>query len=193
MTKILALFDLVPAWLYAAVIVLLLGIYSIQWTTSATRIAALKSEVASAKAEVATAKKEHSDYVAEQTRINKEAADKAREREQQLQADASKFRNNAYAQINRLTRERDAAIDSLRNRPERPAAASNAAGVPSTAGPGGETRHCTGAELYFSDAEFLIRFAADYKELGIRYDELWSLYQRARAGAQGAESVSGAQ
>lgn len=193
MTKILALFDLVPAWLYAAVIVFLLGIYSIQWATSATRIAALKSEVASAKAEVATAKKEHSDYVAEQTRINKEAADKAREREQQLQADASKFRSNAYAQINRLTRERDAAIDSLRNRPERPVATANAAGVPGTAGPGGETRHCTGADLYRDDAAFLVRLAADYKELGIRYDELWSLYQRARAGAQGAESVSGAQ
>lgn len=184
MTKILALFDLVPAWLYAAAIVFLLGLYSIQWTTSTTRIAALKSDVAAAE-------KAHSDYVAEQARINKEAADKAREREQQLQADANTFRNNAYAQINRLTRERDAALDSLRKRPERPAA--NTAGVPGAAGPGSEARHCTGAELYFSDAEFLIRFAADYKELGIRYDELWSLYQRARAGAQGAEAVKGDQ
>lgn len=185
MTKILALFDLVPAWLYAAAIVFLLGIYSIQWTTSTTRIAALKSEVSSAKADVAAAEKAHSDYVAEQARINKEAADKAREREQQLQTDANTFRNNAYAQINRLTRERDAALDSLRNRPERPAA--NAAGVPSTAGPGGEARHCTGAELYFSDAEFLIRFAAGYAELATRYDELWALYERARTGSAAAK------
>ena len=187
MTKILALFDLVPGWMYVAVIAFLLGIYSIQWTTSTTRIAVLKSEVSSAKADVATAKKEHSDYVAKQARLNKEAADKAREREQQLQSDANTFRNNAYAQINRLTRERDAALDSMRNRPERPAA--NTAGVPSTAGPGGEARHCTGAGLYFPDAEFLVRLAADYKELGIRYDELWSLYQRTRAGAQGAKEV----
>jgi hypothetical protein len=187
MTKILALFDLVPAWLYAAAIVFLLGLYSIQWTTNTTRIAALKSDVSSAKADVAAAEKAHSDYVAEQARINKEAADKAREREQQLQADANTFRNNAYAQINRLTRERDAALDSLRNRPERPAA--NAAGVPSTAGPGSEARHCTGADLYRDDAAFLVRLSADYKELGIRYDELWSLYQRARAGAQGAKEV----
>lgn len=193
MTKILALFDLVPGWAYAVAIVFLLGLCSTQWVTSATRISALKSEVANVKIALANAKKEHSDYVAEQTRINKEAADKAREREQELQADANKFRNNAYAQINRLTRERDAALDSLRNRPERPSAAANAAGVPSTAGPGGEARHCTGADLYRDDAAFLVRLAADYKELGIRYDELWSLYQRARAGAQGAESVSGAQ
>lgn len=184
MTKILALLDLVPAWLYAAAIVFLLSIYSIQWTTSTARIAELKVSLA-------TEQKKHSDYVAEQARINKEAADKAREREQQLQSDANTFRNNAYAQINRLTRERDAALDSLRNRPERPAA--NTAGVPSTAGPGGEARHCTGAELYRGDAEFLVRLSADYKELGIRYDELWSLYQRARAGAQGAKEVKDAQ
>ena len=62
MTKILALFDLVPAWLYAAAIVFLLGLYSIQWTTSTTRIAALKSEVSSAKVYAAAAEKAKMDF-----------------------------------------------------------------------------------------------------------------------------------
>lgn len=190
MTKILALFDLVPGWAYAVAIVFLLGLCSTQWVTSATRVSALKSEVANVKIALANAKKEHSDYVAEQTRINKEAADKAREREQELQAAADKERTKASVQINRLSAERDAALAELRKRPKRPAAAANPAVVPSPAGPGPEAQHCTGAELYRDDAAFLVRLSADYKQLGIEYDRIWSLYERARTGSQAADAVS---
>lgn len=171
MTKI---FDLVPGWVYAAAIAILLGLCAIQWTTSASRISDL--EVKLAKANQA-----HSDYVTKQTQLNKEAADKAREREQELQAEADKDRHESQNRINRLRAERDAALAELRNRPARPQAAGNGIVLPSPAGPGAQAQHCTGADLYRDDAEFLVGIAADFKELAIKYDELWALYERARA------------
>ena len=130
-----------------------------------------------------------STYIKDQLIKNKDAADAARTREQELQVAADKFRSDAYVQINRLRGERDAAIDGLRSRPPRPAAATNGAGLSAPSGSGAEGKYCTGAELHLQDAEFLIWESAEFKELAIRYDELWSLYQRARSQA---EAVTGA-
>jgi len=114
----LKIFDLVPGWVYAAVIAFLLAIYTIQWTTSTTRIAELKVSLASEQ-------KRHSDYVAEQVGINKAAADEARKREQELQAAADKDRNESQTRINGLRAERDRALAELRKRPSRPEATAN--------------------------------------------------------------------
>ena len=98
----------------------------------------------------------------------------AREKERLMQLAADKLRNDAYAQISRLTRARDAALDELRNRPERPPTATvTADGVPPTSSsPSG----CTGAGLYRADAEFLVRFAASAKQLGIERDTCYRQY-----------------
>lgn len=173
---------LVPSWLYAAVIAALLGVYAIQWTTSTTKIAQLKTEVAAEQ-------KKHSDYVTEQTRLNKEATDKARERELELQAAADKERTESSVQINRLSAQRDAALAELRKRPRRPAAAANPAGVPAAAGPGPEARGCTASELYREDAEAAFGISADAEKLRIEFNRIWSLYQRARAGAPATVEV----
>lgn len=174
---------LVPSWVYVVVIAALVALLGIQWATTSAEISGLKVELAKAQ-------KKHSDYVAEQTRLNKEATDKTRKRELELQAAADKERTKASVQINRLSAERDAALAELRKRPKRPAAAANPAVVPSPAGPGPEAQHCTGAELYRDDAAFLVRLSADYKQLGIEYDRIWSLYERARTGSQAADAVS---
>lgn len=122
-------------------------------------------------------------YVGDQLAANKNAADEARAREQQLQTAADKFRKDAYVQINRLRVERDDALASLRDRPDRPASGADGAGVPAAAGPGAEAKGCTGAQLYRSDAEFLVGLAADHDELRIEFNKLWDLYQRARSQA----------
>lgn len=130
-----------------------------------------------------------STYIKDQLIKNKDAADAARTREQELQVAADKFRSDAYVQINRLRGERDAAIDGLRSRPPRPAAATNGAGLSAPTGPGAEAQGCTGAQLYRPDAEFLVGIASDYDELRLEYNKLWDIYQRARSQA---EAVTGA-
>jgi len=180
----LKIFDLVPGWVYAAVIAFLLAIYTIQWTTSTTRIAELKVSLASEQ-------KRHSDYVAEQVGINKAAADEARKREQELQAAADKDRNESQTRINGLRAERDRALAELRKRPSRPEATANGVGLSKPAGSGPDAIGCTGAELYRQDAEAALGIASDADELRIEYHRLWGLYQRARG--QAAEAVKEAQ
>lgn len=118
-------------------------------------------------------------YISEQQSKNADAAKEARTKEQELQVAADTLRKDAYVQISRLQRERDAALDSLRIRPPRPATAANGTGLSAPAGPGPESKYCTGAELHLQDAEFLIGESAEFKELAIRYEELWTLYERA--------------
>ena len=130
-----------------------------------------------------------STYIKDQLIKNKDAADAARTREQELQVAADKFRSDAYVQINRLRGERDAAIDGLRSRPPRPAAATNGAGLSAPSGPGAEARGCTAAELYREDAEVVIGAGYDFEELRLEYNKLWDIYQRARSQA---EAVTGA-
>lgn len=120
-------------------------------------------------------------YVKDQAELNAAASRDARKKEQELQAAADKFRSDAYVQINRLRGERDAAIAGLRNRAQRPTGGANGIGLPAPAGPRAEARSCTGAELYRTDAEFLVWIAARDEELRAEYNKLWDLYQRARS------------
>jgi hypothetical protein len=83
----------------------------------------------------------------------KEAEANARETFRRLEvgAEAERKRNAQVASLNARLAD---ALGELRNRPERPAAASGPAGNP----PAGAS--CTGAGLYRPDAEFLVREAA---------------------------------
>jgi hypothetical protein len=74
-----------------------------------------------------------------------------------LQARQKELKNEE----SRLTAERDAALASLRERPDRPAGGAGGDGrLPGEAGAGAVAGQGTGAGLYRSDAEFLVREAA---------------------------------
>lgn len=88
---------------------------------------------------------------------------KARQREQALQDRADQIRQEKNREIADLSRRNAALADSLRNRPERPAASQTP--TPASAGP--DTQSCTGRELYRPDAEFLVREAARADQIRI--------------------------
>lgn len=71
-----------------------------------------------------------------------------------LQANADKSTGAKNAQIARLNTALSNALDSLRERPERPAQGDLPDAASSGASPG-----CTGAQLYRGDAQFLVRQA----------------------------------
>lgn len=167
------LFDLIPSWVYAAAVALLSTLLFLQWSTS-------NVEIQRQKMAVLAEQKKHSDYVAEQLKINTKAKDEARQREQDLQAQADKDRHESQTRINRLRTERDAALAKLRDHPQRPASA-NGIVLPSPAGSGSQASGCTGAELYREDAEAALGIGFDAEELRLEYNKLWSLYERARA------------
>ena len=81
----------------------------------------------------------------------------ARAREQALQFAADKIRQEKTREIRHLSAARDAALRELRRRAERPAGY-----VPPSSAPAGTepAPHCSGDQLWRSDAEFLVREAA---------------------------------
>lgn len=81
----------------------------------------------------------------------------ARQREQTLQANVDRIREEKNREIANLNRRHAAAIDGLRNRPERPSGAESR--VPQAAGLGPGPNWCDGRQLHRDDAEFLIRLA----------------------------------
>ena len=86
----------------------------------------------------------------------------ARERESALNEQLARQRRDHRNEVNRLAAQHAAAIDGLRNRPDRPSDGGLPEGASAGAGyPGG----CTGAELYRPDAEFLIGLAGEADRL----------------------------
>lgn len=93
-------------------------------------------------------------------KVEKDRADAeraARQQETLWQGVVNETVKNFQADVDRVGRDRDAALRSLRNRPERPA---NLPEAPRT-----ECQGATGAELSRSDAEFLVWEAARADEL----------------------------
>ena len=84
-----------------------------------------------------------------------EESAKAREKEQELQAQINKQRKAHKNEINRLVRDHSNLVDSLRQRPERPASLEDMPKNPPARiePPTG----CTGLQLYRQDGEFLAR------------------------------------
>lgn len=101
----------------------------------------------------------------------------AREKEQQLQAQADQLREDANEKQRNSNQLAAALADSVRKRPERAAPASTVSG---TAGAVCPACSCTGAELPRPDAEFLIREAARADELRIALDACVRQYETLR-------------
>ena len=99
----------------------------------------------------------------------------AREKEQQLQAQADELRKESYEQIKDINARSDRLIDSLRKRPERPAAPAGA--VSSTAS---SCSGASGAELDRTNGEFLARYAADAARLQSALDTCIRQYEAVR-------------
>lgn len=110
---------------------------------------------------------------------NVQAAMQARAREQALQSTADKIRQEKTREIRHLSASRDAALRELRHRDERPDVGSHAAADTDPAGPG-PVASCTGAQLYRSDAEFLVWEAARADEVRAHLGECRAAYDAAR-------------
>lgn len=104
--------------------------------------------------------------------------EQALKREQALQAQTDTIRRTHREQINRLAADHAAALDSLRNRPQRPADG----GVPEGASPGaGLAPGCTGAQLYREDAAVALGLARDADRLRIALGQCQAQYDAVRA------------
>jgi hypothetical protein len=110
---------------------------------------------------------------------NVQAAIQARAREQALQSTADKIRQEKTREIRHLSAARDAALRELRNRDERPAGNVQLAANDQAAGTG-PAASCTGAQLYRSDAEFLVWEAARADEVRVHLGECRAAYDAAR-------------
>lgn len=104
----------------------------------------------------------------------------AREREQQLQAQADNLRQEKDDEIRSISARAASLADSLRKRPERTAQAS---AVSSTASAGCPACVCTGSSLSREDAEFLAREAARADELRASLAQCVKQYQSLRLPA----------
>ena len=99
----------------------------------------------------------------------------AREKEQQLQAQADHLRQEKDDEIRSISARAASLADSLRKRPERPAAPAGA--VSSTAS---SCSGASGAELDRTNGEFLARYAADAARLQSALDTCIRQYEAVR-------------
>jgi hypothetical protein len=126
-------------------------IFGTGWTINGWRL----------EARVASLKASHAQALAK-------AQEAARSREKTLYEDFDKIRKNKDAKIKDIDARLAAALDSLRNRPDRlPQTPTSCAGT-------------TGKELSRPDAEFLERFAADAQKLQSELNSCISQYNAAR-------------
>lgn len=102
----------------------------------------------------------------------------AREKEQQLQTSADRIRQEKDREIRNLNARATALSNSLRDRPERPAAVAST--VPGTASTGPAVAVCTGAELPRPDAEFLAGEAARADEIRAALKQCYAQYESLR-------------
>lgn len=108
---------------------------------------------------------------------------RARAREQTLQRQADQDRQEKHHEIARLTRQRDAALDGLRQRPDRPADAPSQAAAPAQPGP--SAPGCTGDQLYRPDAAFLVGEAARADFIRVELSQCQARYQAAERAMNG--------
>jgi hypothetical protein len=99
----------------------------------------------------------------------------ARKTEQKLTDDANQNRKAYETSLQSINTRHAAAIDSLRNRPERAAQ-----GAGSGTHVAGASASGTGARLYRDDAEFLVWFAADAAQRAVERDTCYRQYNDAR-------------
>ena len=106
------------------------------------------------------------------------AADKARAdaetKTRQLQTDADQARKEKADALDQLDRTSRALAERMRQRP------AGGARLPAPASPGPAASGCTGAELYRSDGEFLVRESARADAIRIELQACYAAYERAR-------------
>lgn len=176
MSKLLAIADIVPGWVWAAVVAALLATSCMQRNAARADLATAQTETATARQELETERRQ----AADRARLE---ADAARKREQTLQDQADLARKADQDEIRRIAAARDRALSELQKRPARPAGAA-APGVPTAAGTGSTPAGCTGAQLYREDGEFLVREAARANVLRGALRSCIASYERARAVQQ---------
>ena len=140
MTAIAALLDLVPGWIWAIVVAVMLAL----GVTQSMHVGLLKSQLAGER-------QAHADTKFKYSEAARVAEVEARKRESDLQAFADQLRKTKDAQIAALRSDVRALRDSLSNLPTRPAGDPGAA----TAGFGQAAPGCAGPVLYRDTAEAL--------------------------------------
>ena len=93
-----------------------------------------------------------------------------REKEQAMQGNADKLRQEKDREIREINAKSIALANSLRERPNR----TEGSGVSQT--PGAGQSGCTGKELYKQDGEFLIGIAREADELRVALKQCYSQY-----------------
>jgi hypothetical protein len=104
------------------------------------------------------------------------AEEAARENERNMQAAADEFERQKREEIERLTDKHRVLVDSLRQRPARPAVSN----VPAAASNAQSAPVCTGAELHREDAEFLVREALRGDQLRAELEACYQQYDKVR-------------
>ena len=99
----------------------------------------------------------------------------AREKEQQLQANADQLRTEMNNELKTISQRSASAIDSLRKRSERPPEGSAVSSTTSYGQSG-----CTPAELYRQDAEVAVRLAREADELAAALKQCYAQYETLR-------------
>ena len=100
----------------------------------------------------------------------------ARDKENALTNDLATLRKSRDAEVTNISNRLADALNSLRNRPQRPAG-----GVPTDSPFGsGSVQGCTGSQLYREDAEVALRIARDADELRVAYKTCAGAYEAAR-------------
>jgi hypothetical protein len=99
----------------------------------------------------------------------------ARQKEQELQANADRLRKEKDVEIKNLNARATALSNSLQHRQTRTTEANT---VSSTASAG--SSGCTGKELYREDGEFLVRLSREADELTIALKQCYKQYEALR-------------
>ncbi len=155
MAALLKIFDFVPGWVYAVVIAALLA------TVGAKQLALsdARLQVAQTQEALANVKAEHQKLIADAATRTAQAEQVAREKEFTLQTKITALEKKRNEDIAATSRSYERIIAGLRDRPSRQTA-------PDPAKPGqtrasaGDSKGCSGAELYREDGAFLVGEAA---------------------------------
>lgn len=102
----------------------------------------------------------------------------ARQRGADLQTFVDTQRKEKTDEINRLRSEHAAALDRLRNRPERPASSAN---LPAPASDGAPAAGCTGAQLYRQDGRVLRGESLRAETIRLELRACYEQYDKARS------------
>lgn len=124
---------------------------------------------------------------AEIARATAAALERRIEAETKLRETIDATRHTYRQQLAAVAADRDRLLDSLRERPERPA---GGADLPGAAGARLGPTACTGAELYRDDAAVLVRLAADADQLRAAVERCQAAYDAVRESILGATQKS---